>query len=138
MKTTLILLSCLSLLAATSCKKKGCTDPAATNYDASAKVDDGSCTYPTSGTITDARDGQQYNFKRFGSQTWLTENMNYTTTVGQSHCYANSTANCDQYGRLYDHEASLQACPSGWHLPTRTEWLDLGDFLGGMSILETR
>lgn len=31
-------------LNATSCKKKGCTDPAATNYDAKAKKDDGSCT----------------------------------------------------------------------------------------------
>ncbi len=27
----------------TSCKKKGCTDPTATNYDANAKKDDGSC-----------------------------------------------------------------------------------------------
>ena len=27
----------------TSCKKKGCTDPAAANYDASAEKDDGTC-----------------------------------------------------------------------------------------------
>lgn len=32
---------------ATSCKKKGCTDSTATNYDDKAKKDDGSCTYPT-------------------------------------------------------------------------------------------
>jgi hypothetical protein len=31
---------------ATSCKKKGCTDSTATNYDADAKKDDGSCTFP--------------------------------------------------------------------------------------------
>jgi hypothetical protein len=29
----------------TSCKKKGCTDAAASNYDANAKRDDGTCTY---------------------------------------------------------------------------------------------
>tara|TARA_R100000908_G_C3729846_1_gene129586 strand:+ start:93 stop:902 length:810 start_codon:yes stop_codon:yes gene_type:complete len=28
------------------CQYAGCTDPAANNYDASASVDDGSCTYP--------------------------------------------------------------------------------------------
>ncbi len=33
-------------VSATSCKKKGCTDPNATNYDEEAKKDDGSCTLP--------------------------------------------------------------------------------------------
>jgi hypothetical protein len=32
---------------ATSCKKKGCTNPDATNYDENAKKDDGSCVLPT-------------------------------------------------------------------------------------------
>lgn len=33
-------------LGATSCKKKGCTDPNADNYSSEAKKDDGMCTYP--------------------------------------------------------------------------------------------
>ena len=37
-------------LAFTSCKKEGCTDPSATNYDPDAKKDDGSCEYAVTDT----------------------------------------------------------------------------------------
>jgi hypothetical protein len=52
-----LILSALTLGLA-SCKKEGCTDPNATNYNEKAKKEDGSCTYPTltntvvSGNIT--------------------------------------------------------------------------------------
>jgi len=36
----------------TSCKKKGCMDEAATNYDEKAKKDDGTCEYETSFTLS--------------------------------------------------------------------------------------
>ena len=35
------------MFAFTGCQKEGCTDHHATNYDADAKKDDGSCTYDT-------------------------------------------------------------------------------------------
>ncbi len=45
-KTTLgIALLTLSILPMTSCRKRGCTDPTATNYNSQAKVDDESCLY---------------------------------------------------------------------------------------------
>ncbi|AEA44755.1 DUF4856 domain-containing protein [Fluviicola taffensis] len=48
------------LVQAASCKKSGCTDPNASNYNSKAKKDNGSCTYeatysiPTSYTFTNA------------------------------------------------------------------------------------
>lgn len=40
-------LASLLLLSATACKKEGCMDVLATNYNEEAKKDDGSCIYPT-------------------------------------------------------------------------------------------
>jgi hypothetical protein len=42
-KKHLILLGSVAILAVSSCKKEGCTNPDATNYDEKAKTDDGSC-----------------------------------------------------------------------------------------------
>ena len=44
MKNSVVLIVLLSL-AFVSCKKKGCTDITADNYQSSATADDGSCTY---------------------------------------------------------------------------------------------
>ncbi len=53
MKLSLMLLTTCFALSMVSCKKKGCTDPTATNYNENAKKDDNSCTYgiPTAGVI---------------------------------------------------------------------------------------
>lgn len=47
MKTTKLFLGALVIgaLVTTSCKKKGCMDEAATNFNSEAKKDDGSCTF---------------------------------------------------------------------------------------------
>ena len=46
MKKSLLLLS-LGVITLASCKKEGCTDPDALNYNEEAKKDDGTCTYFT-------------------------------------------------------------------------------------------
>ena len=68
MKKTLILLSVATIgaMTFTGCKKKGCTDSTATNYNSGAKKDDASCVYTPTITITGASDttvnvGSTYN-----------------------------------------------------------------------------
>ena len=46
----LLLLIVMINMALQSCKRDGCTDPNASNYDNKAKVDDGSCIYKNTGT----------------------------------------------------------------------------------------
>jgi len=83
-------------------------------------------------SFTDPRDGQVYPVVQIGDQCWFAKNLNYNT--GNSWCYDDDPANCDTYGRLYDLQTALTACPDGWHLPSDEEWMQLIDFLGGFDL----
>ena len=85
-------------------------------------------------TFTDPRDGQVYEYVEIGGQTWMTKNMNYD--VGKSWCYDDDPANCITYGRLYDWQTALSACPSGWHLPSDEEWKILEGTLDSLYSVE--
>jgi uncharacterized protein (TIGR02145 family) len=60
---------------------------------------------------------------------WMAENLNIA--AGNSWCYSDKNSNCDKYGRLYDWKTARTVCPSGWRLPSRTEWADLAKDAGG-------
>ena len=51
MKTNIYILCATLAFTAVSCKKEGCTDPSASNYNKKSKKDDGSCQYATPYTI---------------------------------------------------------------------------------------
>jgi uncharacterized protein (TIGR02145 family) len=80
-------------------------------------------------SFTDPRDKKTYKTVKIGEQTWMAENLDYHGGDGSfGLCYPE---NCKKYGRLYDWKEALEACPIGWHLPTKDEWQKLSDFVGG-------
>ena len=83
----------------------------------------------TSGIFTDMRDTTDYKWIIIGSQTWMAENLNFTTAES-SWCYDDNESNCIIYGRLYDWETAKEVCPYGWHLPSDEDWKEMERQLG--------
>lgn len=73
--------------------------------------------------LKDPRDGKIYRTVKIGKQVWMAENLNYKTEG--SYCYQDNPANCKKYGRLYTWNAAYDACPVGWHLPSKAEFESL-------------
>lgn len=86
---------------------------------------------PTVGTFVDSRDGQTYRTVTIGAQTWMAENLNYNRA--HDYCFDMQEKNCVKYGRLYTWSSANLSCPNGWHLPSKVEWEDLCNFVGGKS-----
>ncbi len=94
-------------------------------------IDDESSSHPVAikyEAFTDTRDGKTYKSVVIGSLIWMAENLDYR--VGNSWCYDNDEFNCKKYGRLYDWNTARVACPSGWHLPSKSEWNDMIQAVG--------
>ena len=119
---------------------------------------------PTSGygpNITDA-ESNSYKTVYIGTQQWMAENLKvskysdgttipnitdntewYNNTTGAWSYYNNDAANNAKYGKLYNWYAvsktsngNKNVCPTGWHVPTDTEWTVLTDYLGGYNVAE--
>jgi uncharacterized protein (TIGR02145 family) len=136
-----IFLPLVLVLVFSSCKKRGCTDPIANNYNSSAEKDNGNCTYLDI-------DGNSYNSKAIGNQVWMTENLEVkkyrngdiipqvqdnsqwdALTTG-AWCYYD---NDPSKGILYNWFAVNDPrglAPIGWHVASDSEWTILTDSLG--------
>ncbi len=68
-------------------------------------------------TLYDERDNEAYSTVQIGNQCWMGENLRYETETGSS-CYYKKEVMVKEYGRYYDYDIALNACPPGWKLPT--------------------
>ncbi len=84
------------------------------------------------GTFIDSRDGKVYNFVEIGEQTWMSNNLAYKADSG---CFEfrYKRRNAKKYGYLYTLEAAQNACPSGWHLPSKDEFGLLANSIDSIS-----
>jgi uncharacterized protein (TIGR02145 family) len=103
------------------------------------------------GNVTDQQ-GNTYKTIQIGGQNWMAENLKTSiyrngetianlnslqwssTTSGAWEYYDNNIDFECPYGKLYNWYAatdSRNVCPTGWHVPTISEWLILEATLGG-------
>jgi uncharacterized protein (TIGR02145 family) len=110
---------------------------------------------PSQPTVTDI-DGNVYKTVKIGSQVWMKENLKTTkynngdpipnvtlwtpwliATEGAFCHYQNMASWTETYGLLYNWFAvgdARQICPSGWHIPAKSEWEALVNFVGGETV----
>jgi len=106
-------------------------------------------------TVSDI-DGNVYNTVSIGNQVWLGENLKVTkynnqdpislvlddtqwsTETQAAYCYyQGDISNTNNYGNLYNWYVvnnSKNVCPTGYHVPSITEWEELITFLGGNAV----
>jgi len=142
------------LLAAVALCVAGCGDKGTgTNQPETKpdKPDKPDIPTPIFGTFIDSRDSTVYKTVTLNKMTWMAENLNYTPDSGTSRCYSNNVENCAKYGRLYDWRTAMVLdrtyiskwggsdveyqgiCPTGWHLPSKSEWNSLINMAGDTS-----
>ncbi len=109
--------------------------------------------------ITDS-EGNSYKTVTIGTQTWMAENLKVSKyndgttipnitdntawsklTTGAWSYYNNDATNNAKYGKLYNWYAvskttngNKNVCPTGWHVPSDSEWTVLTEYLGGLSV----
>ncbi len=97
-------------------------------------------------------DGYTYQTVTIGTQVWFAENLRtseyangdtipningVSSTSGAWSWYNNNSSYENTNGKLYNWYAVSDirnVCPTGWHVPTDTEWSSLSLFFGGETV----
>ena len=101
-------------------------------------------------------DGNKYKTVIIGTQEWMAENLKvskyndgtnilnmpdtsqWNNATNGGWCYYNNDASNNIYGKLYNWYtiSNEKVCPTGWHIPSNSEWVTLVNYLGGNSTLK--
>lgn len=111
-----------------------------------------SCNKVTESSNLVDNDGYVYKTVQIGEQIWMAENLrtsryndgkpipnvtngtNWANQITGAFCYYDNNSSYNAvYGKLYNWYAvnSGKLCPKGWHIPTKDDWTELADYLGG-------
>lgn len=83
------------------------------------------------GKYTDVRDGTVYKTVLMpDNKWWFAENFKYS--IGGV-AYGGNYANVPEYGELYSQSHAITETPTGCHLPTQPEYINLINLLGGLN-----
>ena len=69
-------------------------------------------------------DGVDYYYQKVGNLEWFRNNL-AVTTCGTP--FVNEEIMSDIYGRYYNYNEAMTACPEGWRLPTEEDWMSLAE-----------
>lgn len=73
-------------------------------------------------------DDNKFYYTTIGELDWLRQNLAFTETGVP---FRNGIAMDGVFGRFYNYEDAVNACPEGWRLPTDQEWADMAATLLG-------
>jgi len=82
--------------------------------------------------FTDPRDGEKYRTVRIGNQVWMAENFRHNKNEYKKGYWWNYNGNKErikQYGCLYDWNSAMKLAPVGWHLPSKSEYDEMIEFV---------
>ena len=121
----------------------GCVYDWGCNYAPDATEDDGSCDPSCAPEVVGcgapfSYHGYHYQTVKIGNQCWFAENLKSETySNGEAVDSSSTSMFSEEYGRLYswyvvDDEQGV--CPTGWHVPSSSDWGELSSFLGGFNV----